>query len=286
MVYPDFDENEYDWNETGVDYVLKDPENNADVEKQKIIFFFKCLDIKNIGPKVIGTLYNAGYNTLSKLFNMNAEKLAREELKGIAIKSATKYIDHINSAITGNGNGVNLELIMKASCVFGRYIGESKLKDILDVYPNLLELSEEDTSDLYEDFIKIFGIKEKTATKVSQNLKYFVEWLEDHPEIIIKNESDIDNNIDERFEDLVGKKVLFTGFVDEKIKDGTLKKLLEENGIIVKDNFVNDLAILIRKDDNFSSGSVTKANAAIEKKKSNVIIISLKDFLEAYDIKK
>jgi len=269
MIYPPYD---YEWNETEVDFILIDTDI-PEVRKQQILHFFKTLDIDYVKEATISNLYDAGYDTLKKLFNMKVEDISG--LPRMGVKSAEKCITNIMKAITN----VKLELVMAGSCVFGRNIGVRVSKSIIPLIMKNGEFVE--NSNLYNSLLDIDNIGEIFATRIAKRIPLFIDWLKEHNEISLdlsKNES---SNL---FADLTNKEVLFTGFVDFSLSGGgSLKILLEKNGVIVKGNFVKTLTMLITKDMPSTNTKYTKAVEANEKGK-NIEIILLDSFLERYNL--
>ena len=147
------------------------------------------------------------------------------------------------------------------------------------------ENNEEEEEILYSKLIKINGVGSITADRVVFNLEVFSKWLEKHPQVTIKK--GITEIIeDDRFSDIRGKNIVFTGFTDFKVNDSgfsQLKDLLINNGVIVKKNYVKTAYYLIVKD-------ITKAHNKIKKAKEDNLkedklkIIELADFIEKYKI--
>lgn len=278
LVYPNLDEDEYEWNETGVDFVLKNPEDNDEVKINNILFFFKTLDIKGIKKESITKLYESGFTTLRKIFKMDEDDMS--EVFNGPIRGK-KFVDLIHNGI----KNIPLHLIMAATNIFGRTVGPSRLKRILEEYPDILDFkieNEDDEAKLYEKLIKIDDIGPITADRIVFNLNKFILWLEKHHQVTIKENNDV-NLEDIRFDDLRGKHVVFSGQKIYKINDSgytQLKDILEANGVIVKDSYVKSAYYLIVKDINGSQSKLKKAE------KDNIEIITGDEFIRKYKIKK
>ena len=76
-----FPNEEYEWNDTHVDILLKNPNDNTIVQKKNIEYFFKTLKVVNLGPGMINKLVNANYNTIGKILEMTVSDY--ETIEGI-----------------------------------------------------------------------------------------------------------------------------------------------------------------------------------------------------------
>lgn len=247
---PDLPDEEYEWNSTEVDIVLLDHSNNENVIKKLITDFFKQLDAKFLGEKTIEKLYNNGFDTLKKIFNITIDELL--EIESIKQKSA----ERIKNAIDNSIENVSLCKIMSASNKFIGF-GEKKIQLILDKYPNILEMYTENSKELDEEeinkklekkILKIKGMKTMSLPFV-QSLPNFILFLEEHPEIKISKDDEIEiefedesskDSEEKKDEDLGEKKksegkkspkitlneqvIVFTGFRDKQLEE-KIKKL-------------------------------------------------------------
>jgi NAD-dependent DNA ligase len=219
---PDMPTKDYTWNDTRVDIILS--EINDDVKMRKIVEFFKSLDAKFVGKSTIEKLYIAGFNTLKKILNARVEDLTK--IEGIQKKSAQRIVDAVTNCITS----VPLERVAAASGCLGMGFGERKMKSILNVYPDILDI-ECNREDMIVMIRRIGGFQ-KTAEQFVDNLPRLRRFLSDHPmitlqrremEIVFEEDSECeDNNSDEGDEDkkhsLSGKIVVFTGTRDKNIE--------------------------------------------------------------------
>jgi len=250
---PDLPDEEYEWNSTEVDIVLLDHSNNENVIKKLITDFFKQLDAKFLGEKTIEKLYNNGFDTLKKIFNITIDELL--EIESIKQKSA----ERIKNAIDNSIENVSLCKIMSASNKFIGF-GEKKIQLILDKYPNILEMYTEKSKELDEEeinkklekkILKIKGMKTMSLPFV-QSLPNFILFLKEHPEIKVSKDDEIEiefsNDNNEKSDKDSGKEkkdsvnneddkiskplkitlneqvIVFTGFRDKQLEE-KIKKL-------------------------------------------------------------
>ena len=217
---PDFpSDKSWKWNDNHVEIVLL--EENDDVRKKKMVYFFRQMGVKFLGPKIIDKLFENKYNTLFKVFSLTQEQLM--ELPNVKEKSADRILESIHSAITN----VSLAKIMSASGVFGNGFAFKKMENIVSHFPNLIN-DEYNPLKLEED-LKTIGGFNKTAHQFVIKLPEFQSFLKTHNMIKIKKEQkqvgdekkENHNNEMENEEKriLSGKIIVFTGFRDKKMEE-------------------------------------------------------------------
>ena len=89
-----FPDVEYKWNATHKEILLVNLDNE-DMEIQKLISFFKVLEVDNLGIGILTKLHQNGYNTIKKICLITQEQLM--ELDGIKEKSASKIYNNIQN---------------------------------------------------------------------------------------------------------------------------------------------------------------------------------------------
>lgn len=264
-VEPDLPNKElnWSWNKTNVDIILNDFDND-DMKKKRIVDFFKQLDAKFLGEKTIDKLYNNGFDTLKKLFNITIDELI--SIEGIKKKSAEKFRNSILSSI----KNVNLSKLMSASGIFGSGFGEKKINLILDKYPNILEM---DIKNLKINQIK--GMK-KMSNQFIENLPNFVKFLKDHPEITINKDEEkfeivIENKEEKKNKSLKDEIIIFTGFRDKELE----QKIIKLGGKVVSAISSKTTMLITKVKDELSS----KERKAKEK---GIKIIQYDDFINEH----
>lgn len=172
---PDYFGN-YDWDENQTHLVVKDFNKEMILAQNK--FFFKALDIKNIGPARVEAMYDIGLTTLSTILKATPEDFM--EMERVGHDLANKMYTEIHTQITN----APLAKVMNASGIFEK-VGERRFKAILDVYPNLMESARCDTVRQLADAIREIKGFNALADEVAENLRYFADWLDEHPEITV-----------------------------------------------------------------------------------------------------
>jgi DNA ligase (NAD+) len=158
----------WEWNETGVDILLK--EENDEVKIAKIYEFFKQLEAKYCGEVTIGKLYHAGYDNIFKIVAMDKNEFLSRKIPGLG----EGIFDRMKASIDKCLESPKLSQLMSASCVFGIGFGTKKLDLVVSQYPNVLDL------DLTVDqIVSIKGFADKTAERFVEGLPKFREFLKE-----------------------------------------------------------------------------------------------------------
>lgn len=287
MVYPPGELGEdYDWNKTKVDFVMKDPLSNPEVRQARIVHFFSTLKIANIGDAVVKKLYEYGYDTLYKLFNMTVQDLLDANIPAIKLANATKYVDHIQTRI----KNVEMADLMVATRVFGKSIGldvvksllEGLKKDNIDIYDIWNDADQYTAQKIYDIIINYDNIGTIRTKQISQNFDNLRIWYNEHPQVEIRkveDEQEIGGN-----SELNGKLILFTGFVDTELPGSKIKlsTAIKNAGGVIKSNFVKNLDILIMKNLEDTKGKYNQVVENNKKQSKQTEIIQLNTFINRY----
>ena len=84
----DFPDVKYSWNETGVDIILE--EEDEEINIKRLLSFFQTLKIENLSIGMVKKLFEAGFDTPKKIYEMEIEDFM--ELPGIKEKKLSKII--------------------------------------------------------------------------------------------------------------------------------------------------------------------------------------------------
>lgn len=198
------------WNETNIDIMLPKDAKNKEQDIQQFVHFMNTLAIEGVKQGVLTKMYDAGYDTLHKIINITVDEL--KTVEGFQEKSAMK----IHTALK-NIKNINCHKLMVASNVFGRNLGDKKLKLITDRYPNINEeliLNE-------EDLLQIDGIARISAKQFIDNLPKFYAFCHN---IGIKcsetSQHDSKKSVKPKFASVFrNMNVVFSGFRDKNIEE-------------------------------------------------------------------
>ncbi|NBX74999.1 MAG: hypothetical protein EBQ92_00385 [Proteobacteria bacterium] len=221
-------EYEYEWNETEVDIILKnlDGEGGKIVKIKLINNFFNKMGVKFLSKGFVTKLVENGFDTIPKILTAKKNKL--NKIEGMGDKVINKIYDEIDRAF----DEVDLVTFMSASHKFGRGLGERKLKEILDAYPNILN-EKWSKSKIVENVIKVHGFSDKTATLFADNLKSFMNFYDEIAKIkdisrfddIESSDESGDESGDEEKSLLKGQIIVFTDFRDKNLEKSVAKSM-------------------------------------------------------------
>jgi NAD-dependent DNA ligase len=272
---PDLDEDDYDWNETEVDFVLTNLEgDNAVIVNTKLItYFFKTIGVKYLSEGIITKLVDEGYDTIIKILKADKKKLSK--IEGLGEKVINKIYDEIDRAF----DEIDLVTFMAASHKFGKGLGEKKIREILNMYPNIL-IEDWSKKEMINNILEVNGFSNKLAELFTNKFNEFKKFYQEiskikdlsrfEEEITYTSDSDSDS------EDLIfeGKSIVFTGF-----RDKDLEKTIIDLGGKVAGSVSSKTFILICKDDADKSSSKLKKATDI-----GVKVMTKSEFIDEYDL--
>jgi DNA ligase (NAD+) len=258
----------YQWVEpTNVDIIMRDlfGAYKDTVTVKKLVFFFKTLEVKYLDEGIVRKLVTAGYNTIPKILKADKEKLA--SIDGLGKKMITKIFDNINNSF----DKMNLTKFMASSHIFGRGVGDRKLKLILDIYPDLFQKDWDDDT-LYEKIMDIKGFSDITTKKVVENMHEFMEFYNS-----INKIKDISHIMEVKEKETIkGDKfknmsIVFTGFRNKEWED-----IITTQGGKISSSISSKTSLVVCKDINESSSKIEKA------KELNIKLLSMEEFKKKY----
>jgi DNA ligase (NAD+) len=162
----------YKWNETHIDIIVVDMENNETVKEKQIAGFFKGLGVEGLSDGNVVRIIKAGYDTVPKILKMSVVEL--EKVDGFKNKMAEKIYNGIKDKIETS----SIINIMSASNIFGRGFSETKIELIMNEYPEILS-STESTIEKENKVIAIKGMARKSATSFVERIDDFVKFLKE-----------------------------------------------------------------------------------------------------------
>ena len=254
---PDMPKNKWHWNESKVDIIIDDLESNENLKIKNLYFFFSTLKTKGLGQKNIGKLYLAGFNTIEKI--LNASKTDLLIVENFGEKTINNILNSINQAL----NNISLSKLMAASNKLGHGLGEEKMKQIIEFYPNILSDYKKWSHKEFIDKIKeLNGWEEKTSKLFVNNFEKFIIFYN-----LIKKyvtfEKIEKKNINGYF---TNKTLVLSGFRDKTIQDK-----LEKQGAKISVSISKNTDYLVVKDKSILDNPTEKVNKA---KELNINIIT------------
>jgi len=264
---PDLPDVDYQWIGEG-SYDIRVLEKTPEVSLAILEHMSKVLEIKNLGPGVLKKVIEAGFATPAEVLNMTYENW--QEIPSLG-KNAEKIWNSLEGLQT---KGVWLSQLMDATSIFEAGIGQKKLQLVLDNIPDLLE---QDQETLVDKLVQIKGIEKKTAEKIVTGINNFRHFLDEVPQIKIRDEYPEDeqptHSTEDTNDELEGVRVVFTG-----VRDKDLEEWITQSGGTVATSIskTHTSQVLVAKDTTGSSNKLKEA------RDNNVTIYTLAEFKEAY----
>ena len=247
------------WNETKVDIIINNINKNSDVLIKNIYYFFSTIKTKGLGEKNVEKIVLAGYNTVLKIITATKEDFLK--IDGFAEKSATNLVKSIKLAL----KNISIELIMAASNKLGHGIGYEKIKQIISVYPNIINEYKSWTQNEFIDKIKeIHGWEEKTSSLFVSNFNNFIDFYNLIKQYCIIEKQDKKEGL------LSGKIIVFTGFRDKDLET----KIISLGGHIGATITKNTNYLVVKNDINEQTTKIEKAN------KLKIMVITKANFIK------
>jgi len=166
-------EEPYHWTDTHIDVVLDNIAEDEVVLSKNITDFFKGIEVDGLSSGNVKRIMNAGFNSVAKIIKMNKQDF--EAVEGFQ----KKMIDKIYEGIREKIEKASLLDIMVASNLFGRGMGERKIKPIIEAYPDILRDKNSTPDQKMEALMKISGIGKENAKSFVENIPRFLEFLEE-----------------------------------------------------------------------------------------------------------
>ena len=255
---------DYTWSENEVDIILVNGDENETVIKKLMLRFFQILEVDGVKEGTIKQLFDAGYNSISKVLSM--EKDDFNKINGFGKKKTEKIYNSIKEKL----NSISLVELMCASNTFGRGMGEKKLHLILENYPNILT-STECNEDKLNKVSKLKGLSEKTSHLFVDYIDVFIAFLKEANLLNKLNETK-QVNVKDTTHPLYNKEIVMSGFRDKDL----ITKLLNVGSIqgsnVTKKTFV----LLVTQEEN-----TTKVQTARD---LNVPIMNVNQFTSQYNL--
>ena len=241
----------YTWTKNHVDIVLENVAEDVTVKRKNIVEFFTKLEVDGLSGKTVEKIMDASFDTIPKILKMSKTDFAK--VKGFKETMINKIHDGIKVQV----EKATLLDIMAASNMFGRGIGERKIKPILEAEPTILtDVGTQEQK--YERLIKIKGIGQENAQSFTKNIDRFMEFLK---------ECELEHKLTEGPKEET-KKVDVSHPLYEKhivmsgVRDATVKEKLESVGGVLDDSIGSKTFVLVvkSKESETSKTKYAKAN--------------------------
>ena len=245
------------WNDTEIDAILLNADENEEVIIQQTIDFFTSIEAPLLKEGNIRKVFDHfPYDSSSEAITAMI-KFKEDSWFHIIGENGNKIYKGLQDKL----NGIPLYVIMGSVPFFGRGVGKRKFKKLL------MELNENVVFNANaEDLITVDGFERKTANKICVGMGEFLDWfgeLTSNGLITISQDNNINGDL------LAGEKVCMTGFRDKE-----LMEQVEAEGGVIQSGISKKTTILVAANPNSNSGKMKKA------KEYGIRIMGIADFKE------
>lgn len=252
---------EWEWNETNVDAVLIDCDDDT-VTVNRLTDFFSTIEAPHLKKGNVQKLYDAGYQTPEDIITMHESEMIDIFGHANGIKIYQGLFDTLN--------GIELYKLIGAHST-SRGIGVRKIKKLQEAV-GMYRLLGQDVESCRGNYLdcseinQIDGFDVKTSQKVVHELDQFTAfWSKVKHNVVLASEQSTNNTGGS----MVGEKIVFTGF-----RDAQLAEQVEAEGGEIQNSASGKTTIVVAADPNKSSGKIQKARDAGAK------IVSIEQFKE------
>ena len=233
------------WNATHVDAILKDTGEHPVVLMKNIAHFFKKLDVVGLGRGNVTRIIDAGFRSVPAILKMTKDDFLKVE--GFKERMAKKVFDSIRERISA----VELPTLMAATNIFGRGMGERRIREILNSYPDIL-MRKETVEQKIAKVAGIGGFGDKTGVAFVQYIPNFLTFIrETNLEGKLKKSKKAKAKSSHI---LAGKRIVITGF-----RDKALIEELSKLGAKIASSVSKNTFLVLVKELNADTGSAEKA---------------------------
>jgi DNA ligase (NAD+) len=257
----------YVWNDSHVDIMLENKNDDENVRNRNIIGFFKGIEVDKLGDKNVIKIIDAGFDTIPKILKMTKELFLT--IDGFKDKMANNIYNGIKTQL----EKAPLSKIMSSSNVFGRGFSDKKIELILSEYSDILTSDESETTKI-DKLSKVKGMAKKTAETFVKQIPHFLRFLQDcniESKLIITEKQN--NIVIDESNPLYKKSVIMSG-----TRDKDIEHKLKEMGVVLGTSVTSKTFLVITPEPNSDSSKVVNA------KKLNILILTPKQFKQNYNI--
>jgi len=255
----------YTWTSTGVDIVVNDKKENSELRLKNLQYFFDKIDVPGLGPGNIKKMFDGGFKTVKAIFEMNLADFLR--IDGFKQKSAEKFM----LALSEKRNSIDCVTLVVATNTVGRGIGVTKIKLILDAFPQILSM--DNFIPTIKELINLQGIEAKTANLVISNLPSYYDFVKENGLDCLQKKLTHTNNKTKNDVSFENEKVILTGF-----RSKVIEEFITSRGGIMATGISSKVTLVIRKDGEEDSIKVQKA------KQFKIKIMDLSEFEKSHNI--
>ena len=215
---------------------------------KNIYYFFSKLDTKGLGEKIVEKLVNSGLDSVKKIIECKDFTM----VESIKEKLSNNLVESINKAL----QNIKLSKFMAATNKLGPGLGEERIKQVIDNYPNILKDYKKWSNEEFITKLKeLNNWEEKTSSLFVSNFNDFINFYNEIKDNIkFETNSKVTTTIKNKY---TGLTIVLSGFRDKE-----LQKFLEDSGAKISETISSKTDLLIVKDQETidkETGKVSKA---------------------------
>lgn len=257
----------YKWNDTHVDVLLEDVENDSTVKEKNIAGFFKGLQVDGLSSGNVHRIVETGFDTIPKIIHMTENDFLKVD--GFKQKMANKVYTGIQEKL----EKATLLEVMASSNMFGRGISEKKIAIILEEFPTILTSNE-----LVEQKIKMVsgvkGMAKKSAEAFVENIASFKQFLQEcglENKLKMKTNASKQLQIQNTDHPFYKKNIVLTG-----LRDKDVMEKLKQVGANISSSVSKNTFVVIAKTKEENTGKAEEA------KQLGIPILTVDEFMSQY----
>ena len=255
----------YKWNDSHIDVLLENIEDDVTVKETNITGFFKGIHVDGLSSGNIHRIVEAGYDSINKIIKMKEDDFLKVD--GFKQKLANKIYNGIQEQL----KKASLIELMANSHIFGRGISEKKIEIILNELPNILSSADSHSNKIIQ-VSKVKGMAQKSAENFVDKINDFKIFLHEigHDDKLLSTVNLNTNAIDSS-NPLYQKNIVLTG-----LRDKDLMEKLKKNGANISSSVSKNTFLVIAKSKEEDTGKTADAN------KLGIPIFTVEEFVKKY----
>lgn len=269
----------YHWTDTHIDIILDSADDNVTVREKNITAFFVGIEVDGLSKGNVARIMAAGFDTISKILKMTKTDFAKVE----GFKEKT--IEKIYHGIQNKVKSASLLTIMSSSNLFGRGIGERKIKPILEEFPDILTRTD-GPKEKVALLLGIKGIGKENANSFVENIPRFLTFIKECDLEYKLTSAPLENKMDttalaeqpfdtspqlDKRHPLYQKHIVMTKVRDAKIID----ELAKLGGILDNSMSKSTFVLIVKSKED-------KSNKTEYAEKHNIPIMTPDEFIKKY----
>jgi NAD-dependent DNA ligase len=262
----------YKWNDSGVDIMLEDIDNDDTVKEKNITGFFRGIGVEGLSSGNVSRIISAGYDSVAKIINMSVDNFL--EVEGFKMKMASKIYNGIREKL----EEASIITLMSASNVLGRGFSVKKIELVFNLYPDVLT-SKENREAKIAKIAAMKGMAQKTAEAFVDRIEAFVDFMKEcglEKKILLSSKLNVVSEAStmDTSNPLYEKTIVMTGFRDKDL-EAILKKVGAKMGSSVSKN---TLCVVVKDLNSEESSKV------LEAKRLGIPVLTLSQFNTQYGV--